>query len=206
MISINYNDDSLKKYYNRFYFKFSCCHSFSDFLLVNKLWLENRLRHGSFHDFMYSLPMYTIPLEFSRNQLEKEYDASISSLQLCQRWDDIIRDKDIFPFIQISAVMDGYAVDLDHILNRKCFSVDDPVLDKIFPPNSFNDRTIVKRVRQATKPIESNISPKIERAFANNVGKSFTIDKKYFFTIPKTKKNISRVKRYYKKYHNHRFE
>ena len=97
MISIEWNDDSLKGYFNKFWFKFSCCHDFNGFIVTNNLWLQNKRVHGTFHDFMRLLEGF----DFDRDQLQIEYDTAFATLQLAQKWDDIWKVKDIFKKIKI---------------------------------------------------------------------------------------------------------
>lgn len=202
MIEVNYNDDSLSKYYDKFLFKFTICETFEEFIVVNNVWQENRHQKGSFHDFMYSLPMYQSNIEFSREDLERDYNTAFSALQQYQIWEDYKRNQDILPFLQFDCVMDESANELDYALNMKTIAINDPILNIIFPPNYYGDRTTTRRLRKANEILDFNSLPKIKKAFANNVGKAFVIDRKDFFIVPNTTKNINRVKRYYRKYQN----
>src|SRR5690554_5478129 len=65
-INIDWNDDSLKEYFNKFWFKFSCCHDFNGFIVANNFWLQNKRVHGTFHDFMRLLEGF----DFDRDQLQ----------------------------------------------------------------------------------------------------------------------------------------
>ncbi|SKB63573.1 hypothetical protein SAMN05660477_00401 [Soonwooa buanensis] len=195
-IHIDYNSDSLSKYYDRFYYKFDCCKTFIDFELVNKAYIKNRYNHGTFHDFMRLLN-----IEFDRKQLEKEYETAFNVLQMCEKWEDIILTKDIFPKIQFDIIIDSLTTADEIKLKDLVLNIDDDLLNYLFPPNNFNDRTCVRKTR-SLRQSNDFIIPRIEKKFQNNVGKYFKIDVNDFFAIPFSEENLRIVEDYYKKAHN----
>src|SRR5690606_37017618 len=66
------------------------------------------------------------------------------------------------------------------------FEVDDPILMYYFPPNHFNCRTTVKKLRYGVPSVKFEL-PDIPEAFKNNVGASgeiFTKDNAYISNTP----------------------
>lgn len=194
MISIEWNDDSLKEYFNKFWFKFSCCHDFNGFIVANNFWLQNKRVHGTFHDFMRLLEGF----DFDRDQLQIEYDTAFATLQMAQKWDDIWKVKDIFKKLKFDITIDGRTTDEERKLKDIVLEIEDPLLDVIFPPNHFSDRSNVNTAKRYRLSKFIDI-PRIETKFKNNVGKYFVINEKDFFAVPKSDENLEIVKKYYEK-------
>ncbi len=83
-------------------------------------------------------------------------------------------------------VNDKHTSDICRPLHNVIVTVDDPMLMYYFPPNHFNCRTDVRRLRHA-KPTEKYNLPQIPEAFKNNPavsGKIFTDKHSYFLNTP----------------------
>ena len=102
------------------------------------------------------------------------------------KWQAIQRDKHLFPYVQFKVILDGHTSDICKPLHDVIVTADDPMLKYYFPPNHFNCRTMVIRLRRATPTVKYDL-PKIPDAFKNNPavsGKIFTDNHKYFLNVP----------------------
>ena len=105
----------------------------------------------------------------SNRYLKTEYDTIVAGAQMSRLWQEIQRDKHIFPFVQLKVVLDGHTSEICSPLHNLIFAVDDPVLEYYFPPNHFNCRTTAIKLRNG--PASDNYTlPEIPEAFQNNVG------------------------------------
>ncbi len=105
----------------------------------------------------------------SNRYLKTEYDTIIAGAQMSRLWQEIQRDKHIFPYVQFDVVMDKNTSDICEPLHRVIMSVDDPRLIYFFPPNHFNCRTTVRKLRSGIPTVDAKL-PEIPEAFQNNVG------------------------------------
>jgi len=84
-------------------------------------------------------------------------------------WQEIQRDKHIFPYVQLKVVLDGRTSEICSPLHDLIFGVDDPVLAYYFPPNHFNCRTTAIKLKNGV-PSNNFTLPDIPEAFRNNAG------------------------------------
>lgn len=108
---------------------------------------------------------------------------------MSRKWQEIQRDKHIFPFVQFKVTMDKRTSEICKPLSGVIVSVDDPFLQHYFPPNHFNCRTDVIKLRNA-EPTPQHLLPYIDipKAFLNNVGATgeiFTQENRYIANTPK---------------------
>ncbi|AQX50628.1 hypothetical protein CMU11_12705 [Elizabethkingia anophelis] len=129
----------------------------------------------------------------SNRYLRTEYDTIVSSAQMSRLWQEIQRDKHIFPFVQFDVVMDDHTSEICSPLHNVIMSVDDKRLIYFFPPNHFNCRTTIRKLRTGI-PTEDVELPEIPEAFQNNVavsGEIFTDKNAYIENTPKKVLSIS---------------
>lgn len=88
---------------------------------------------------------------------------------MSRMWQEIQRDKHIFPFVQFDVVKDGRTSDICSSLDKLIFEMDNPVLAYYFPPNHFNCRTRVRKLRNGV-PSKNYTLPDIPTEFKNNAG------------------------------------
>lgn len=105
----------------------------------------------------------------SNRYLKTEYDTIVAGAQMSRLWQEIQRDKHIFPFVQFDVVWDKRTSDICKPLHKVIMKVEDPRLAYYFPPNHFNCRTTVRKLRNGV-PTENVELPEIPEAFMNNVG------------------------------------
>nr|WP_253269485.1 minor capsid protein [Tenacibaculum mesophilum] len=122
----------------------------------------------------------------STRYLKTEYNTIVASAQMARLWDEIQRDKHIFPYVQFIVVKDNHTSEICSPLHNVIVSVDDPMLLVYFPPNHFNCRTTIKKLRRGV-PTKDWIRPDIPEAFKNNpaiTGKVFSEDNSYIENTP----------------------
>lgn len=122
----------------------------------------------------------------SNRYLKTEYDTIVAGAQMSRLWQEIQRDKHIFPYVQLKVVLDGRTSEICSPLHNLIFEVDDPVLQYYFPPNHFGCRTTAIKLRFG-KPSDNFILPDIPEAFQNNVGQTgeiFTKQNAYIENTP----------------------
>lgn len=80
---------------------------------------------------------------FNTRWLTTEYDTAVLTAESTATYHSLIRDRETFPFWQYRTVGDG-AVRAEHAeLDGLILPVDDPLWDKIFPPNGWNCRCYI---------------------------------------------------------------
>lgn len=163
--------------------RFSVAKNHNDLIKINNLLVKDDGTVRPWHDFKYEAQKV---VGLSNKYLKTEYNTVVSASQMARLWQDIQRDKHIFPFIQFLVVEDGHTSEICKPLINVIVSVDDPMLLYYFPPNHFNCRTTVRRLRRG-KPTEKYNLPDIPDAFKNNVGislKVFTDENPYIKNTP----------------------
>tara|TARA_R110002033_G_scaffold36278_1_gene74642 strand:+ start:1939 stop:3270 length:1332 start_codon:yes stop_codon:yes gene_type:complete len=118
--------------------------------------------------------------------LKTEYDTIVAGAQMSSLWAEIQRDKHIFPFLEFVVTKDNRTSAICEPLYKVVVSVDDPMLMYYFPPNHFNCRTTVKKLRRGV-PTQNYAAPEIPEAFRNNIGvtgKLFTDKNEYLKNTP----------------------
>lgn len=119
--------------------------------------------------------------------LKTEYNTVVAGAQMSRKWQEIQRDKHLFPYVMFDVVNDKHTSDICRPLHNVIVTADDPMLMYYFPPNHFNCRTDVRRLRYG-RPTEKYNLPDIPEAFKNNVGMSgkiFTDKNRYIENTPK---------------------
>ncbi|WP_333662281.1 minor capsid protein [Chishuiella changwenlii] len=164
--------------------QFSAAKNYNDCVRINNLLLDENGKLRSWSDFLFEAKKV---IGDSTRYLKTEYNTIIASAQMSRLWFEIQRDKAIFPFVQFLVVQDDHTSEICSPLHNLIFSVDDPVLAYYFPPNHFNCRTTVIKLRYGV-PSKNYSLPKIPEEFENNVAQSgevFTSKNKYIANAPK---------------------
>ncbi len=162
---------------------FSVAKNYNDVIAINNLLLNEEGALRPWHDFKYEAQKI---VGNSTRYLKTEYNTVVASAQMSRLYQEIQRDKHIFPFVQFDVVMDGHTSDICTPLNEVIVTVDDPMLVYYFPPNHFNCRTTLRKLRYGV-PTKKYQLPKIPEAFKNNPatsGKIFTDDNRYIANTP----------------------
>lgn len=176
--------------------KFSVAKNYNDLIRLNNLLVKEDGSIRAWNEFKREA-MFVVGA--SNRYLKTEYDTIIAGAMMSRKWQDIQRDKYIFPFVQFKVVQDNRTSEICSPLHNIICKVDDPFLTHYFPPNHFNCRTDVIKLREA-EPTPQKELPYIDipKAFLNNVGETgeiFTKDNPY---IKNTPKKLSSDLEYYK--------
>lgn len=163
--------------------QFSVAKNYNDSIAINNALIDENGALRSWNDFKKEAQKIAGD---SVKYLKTEYNTVVASAQMSRLYNDIQRDKAIFPLAQFVVVKDGRTSDICSPLDGVTVSVDDPILAYYFPPNHFNCRTTVKRLRRG-KITDEYQKPDIPEAFRNNTGVTgeiFTKDNAYISNTP----------------------
>lgn len=107
--------------------------------------------------------------------LKTEKDTALRSGQMAYKWKDLQDTKDIFPFAEFDAVIDNRTTDLCYSLHGIVVPADHPFLLTYWPPNHFNCRLNVRKLRRgAPTPDDKLQYPKIDENFKINLAEANT--------------------------------
>ncbi len=159
-------DYAMREYLKRNVWKFSVAKNYNDSIRLSNLLVR---KDGSLRPWNEFKREALMVVGESNRYLKTEYNTVVSGAQMSRMWQEIQRDKHIFPFVQFDVVMDGRTSDICSPLDKLIFEVDDPVLAYYFPPNHFNCRTRVRKLRNGV-PSKNYTLPDIPTEFKNNVG------------------------------------
>jgi hypothetical protein len=103
--------------------------------------------------------------------LSAEYDTAINGALNSKRWNDAVRDADLFPMLQYKTAGDG-RVRKDHKeLDDIQLDINSAFWDTYFPPNGYRCRC--DTISKATgEPTENPVTPTIPVIFRNNIGRT----------------------------------
>lgn len=122
----------------------------------------------------YLKAVQAIDKTYNKNYLAAEYDLALQSAQQAEHWQRIQEEKDLFPFLQYNAILDGHETQLCHNLDGIIKPVDDPFWNTRFPPNHWRCRSVVDPL--ADDESDTTETPKdlpnLPDMFNNNVGKN----------------------------------
>ncbi|WPC10884.1 minor capsid protein [Riemerella anatipestifer] len=166
--------------------KFSVAKNYNDCIRLNNLLLRPDGSIRPWHEFKREAMMI---VGMSNRYLKTEYDTIVAGAMMSRKWQEIQRNKHIFPFVKFMVTMDDHTSEICSPLHGIVVSVDDPFLQQYFPPNHFNCRTDVIKLRNA-EPTPQRLLPYIDipKAFLNNVGATgeiFTEQNRYIANTPK---------------------
>lgn len=177
-------DEEMRKILKNNVWKFSVAKNHNDAKRLSNLLLDEEGKLRPWNSFKKEAEKV---VGDSNRYLKTEYDTIVAGAQMARLWKEVQRDKHIFPFVQFDVVVDDHTSDICRPLDKVIMSVDDPLLLIYWPPNHFNCRTTIRRLRNA-EPTENVNLPDIPEAFKNNVaanGEIFTNDNTYIANTPK---------------------
>lgn len=131
--------------------------------------------------------------QYNVDWLKTEYQTAIGQATQARQWGDIESDKETFPYLQYSAVIDANTSDICEPLNGVTLPVDDPLWDEYSPLNHFNCRCTLLQIDKYSdakitgaakvKEIKSGLDETVQDAFKMNAGKDgyiFSPEHPYF--------------------------
>lgn len=86
---------------------------------------------------------------YNKHYLATEYNFAIAAAQNAANWNRFKAQKDVYPFLKYQTIGDSRVRAAHAALNDKVFSIDDPQLNGIYPPNGFGCRCEMVQVSKA---------------------------------------------------------
>lgn len=129
--------------------------------------------------------------------LETEYTTNQKLSNGARKWAEVSADRDTFPYLEYIAILDDSTRDEHAALDGIIRKVTDSFWDKHFPPNGYNCRCSVDKLRRATetdlrkKPIRE-VDENMNEIFKHNPGKSGKIFKGTHPYFDKRKRTLTK--------------
>lgn len=195
-IAVDWNmpDYKMREFLANHYCLFEVAKNYDELIQINNLVLNEDGNLKLWHNFKREVKLL---IGHEIGELERDYRTFVAFAQMSSHWFDIQRDKHLFPFLEFVVTKDGHTSDICEPLYKVVVSVDDPMLLTYYPPNHFNCRTDVIRLRRGVIKKRQKL-PKLENRFIFNYSnpKDIEIDKS-FFIIPKTARSLKTLKVHY---------
>ncbi|QQV91569.1 head morphogenesis protein /portal protein [Winogradskyella phage Peternella_1] len=166
-------------------YRFSAAKTYQELQKFNTYLTDKDGKERSFNDFkklvLEKHPTYNV------NYLQAEYQTAKASAQMAAKWQQFQRNKSRYPNLRYKTVGDEHVRDEHRTLDGFTAAIDDPIWDKIYPPNDWRCRCYV----QQTNSTVSKVTPKLDFMkpdFSLNVGKTGVVfnDKTHpYYIIPK---------------------
>lgn len=143
---------------------------------------------------------------YNETYLKTEYNTAIGQGQMASKWQDIESNKQLFPYLKYSAVIDGRTSEICKPLDGLVLPVDDKFWSKYLPLNHFGCRCHVIKLDKYTDESEishkdvvkkaiEEIKPQMQSEFLMNAGKDaviFSNKHPYFTEVPKKDKELAK--------------
>lgn len=120
-------------------FRFSAAKTTAALLQMNDLVKESK----GFSDFKRRVEESDILEDYNKRKLEAEHQHAVNVGLQTSRYYQLKRDTDAFPFWEYYTQGDDQVRPAHRALDRKVFRADDPIWDKVYPPNGWNCRCTV---------------------------------------------------------------
>jgi SPP1 gp7 family putative phage head morphogenesis protein len=140
--------------------------------------------------------------QYNKTWAETEYNTAIGQAQSAKAWNDFEKDKELFPLLRYSAVMDKNTSDICRPLDGIIRPVDDPFWNTHAPLNHFNCRCLLEKIDKyegakkssdaRIKSVAKEMDGRMQDEFKMNSGKDgyvFSPKHPYFDVAPKDKAN-----------------
>jgi SPP1 gp7 family putative phage head morphogenesis protein len=158
-------------------FPFSAAKNYSQMKDMRDRLMDDQGKIKSFGRFRDDVA--SISQDYNQNWLQSEYNYVQKSGIMAAQWQNIILDKETYPYLMYTTRMDDKVRPEHAALQGITLKVDDPFWNKYYPPNGWNCRCTVKQLQthEAT-PSDPRAAGKLAKAekipelFQNNVGKS----------------------------------
>lgn len=149
----------------------------------------------SFSDFRSRV--LAIDEEYNQRYLRAEYQHAVASGQMAERWLEIERDKDVFPFLRYSTAGDDRVRPDHQAIDGVVKPVNDDFWNTWYPPNGWGCRCDVEQVagEEGAKQLPPNFSDERQSMFKNNVGKDgvvFPLDHPYYHVESRSKARVEK--------------
>ncbi len=134
---------------------------------------------------------------YNQNWLRAEYNTSVSSAQAAKKWQEIQRDKDLFPYLEFRTQGDAAVRSEHRKLNGIIRKVEDSFWNTHYPPLGFNCRCSVRKLEEGTETKLPKDLPQPKEGFSENVGKTAKVfdDTKHGYSKDLTTKQKENIKK-----------
>lgn len=116
---------------------------------------------------------------YNKNWLQTEFNTATSTARMAAKWQDFVRDKDLFPFARYVTVGDSRVRSEHKALDGVVFSIDSPMLNIYWSPNGHGCRCDFEQLADGPETIPATGLPEIPEAFRHNAGKSGKVWKNF---------------------------
>lgn len=111
-------------------------------------------RTRSFHEF--KTEAAKIVDKYNETYLQAEYDAAKRAGIFAEKWQNIVEDADIFPYLKYKTAGDERVRESHRVLDDIILPVNDPFWNNYYPPNGWNCRCTVEQLMM-TDTISSSV-------------------------------------------------
>ena len=173
-------------------YQFSAAKTYQQLAEYNSYLVDENGKERSFNDFK-QLVLEKHP-KYNQNYLQAEYQTAKASGQMAAKWEGFQRNKERYPYLKYMTVGDEHVRDDHKDLHGFIAHIDDPIWNRIYPPNDWRCRCYVVQTNQDPSKEVPDLSF-MKPEFSVNVGKTGTVfnEKAHpYYVIPK--KDEQRVK------------
>lgn len=84
--------------------------------------------------------------KYNESWLETEYNTAIGQAEMARKWDEVEKQKEIFPYLKYNAVNDSHTSDICRPLDNIIRPVGDKFWSEFSPLNHFNCRCVIEQL------------------------------------------------------------
>ncbi|CAB4126210.1 Phage head morphogenesis domain [uncultured Caudovirales phage] len=139
---------------------------------------------------------------YNKNYAETEYNTAVASAEMGAKWNEIVKDADLFPLLKMTVVEDAQTTEICEPLDGIVLPINDPFWDEFYPPNHWNCRSTVLQLDEGEVSSKAEVEKAKEHAdedmqdvFKMNVGKDeyvFSPEHPYFTSVPKEDREFAK--------------
>lgn len=115
--------------------------------------------------------------KYNKSWLTAEYNTAIGQGQMASKWNEIVRNEKLLPYLRYDAI--GDACPICKPLDGLVAAVNDPVWKKISPLNHFNCFCVLLQEPEDVTPTKANDKEMMFAEFNNNVSEDFNMNPYY---------------------------
>lgn len=167
-------------------YQFSAAKQFQFISDMQNFLFDNKGMIKPFNEFKKDADI--IHQNYNVNWLKAEYLTSLSMSESAADWEQIEKEKDIFPYLKYETKRDARVRSAHSAMNGIVKHVDDPFWDSHYPPNGWRCRcqAVPREGGRPTDLTKKNL-PKLDALFSGNAGKTKKVfnDSHPYFNTPK---------------------
>jgi SPP1 gp7 family putative phage head morphogenesis protein len=168
-------------------YQFSGAKTYQQLKRYNSFLIDENGKERSFNAFK-QLVLAEHP-KYNKNYLEAEFQTARASGQMAEKWQGFLRNQERYPNLKYRTVGDEHVRDDHRTLDGFTAAIDDPIWDKIYPPNDWRCRCSVSQTNSETTPEAERPDTKFMKPeFEVNVGKTGEVFSKAahpYYVMPK---------------------